>query len=306
MSSLPRSRGNPSARYTVDGRPVPEPTEQPTAGLQSVNAAYFETLAIPLRTGRLIEESDREDSELVAVVSEAFAEREYPGRSALGERITVRDASREIVGVVGDIKQERMNFAGSEGEQIYLPLAQAPLRTPRFALRTLGDPGALAADVRRVVWAVQPDQPVAGLRTLEDFVDESLAGPRAISTFLMVMGGIALALAAMGIYGVMAHSVAQQQREIGIRMALGAARGSIVGMVTRSGLLLVGFGLLAGLPLTYLMYRGTVSGLGIFDADVGFGLPGALAATLLAVAAFATIVPARRASGVSPGVVLRD
>ena len=120
------------------------------------------------------------------------------------------------------------------------------------------------------------------------------------------MGAIALALAAMGIYGVMAHSVTQQQREIGIRMALGASRGTVVGMVARSGLLLVGIGLAAGLPLAYLMLRSTMTGLGLFETDIRFWVPGALAAALVAVAVVATVVPAGRASGVAPVSALKE
>jgi putative ABC transport system permease protein len=197
-------------------------------------------------------------------------------------------------------------LAGRAGEQIYLPMDQAPQRNPSFALRTEGDPGALAADVRQAVWSVEADQPIAEIQTLEAYIDASLAGPRAISLFLTVMGGIALALAAMGIYGVMAHSVTQQRREIGIRMALGAERGTMVRMVARSGLMLVAVGIVMGLPLTYLMYRGTVVSLDLFDADLGFAVPAALAGALVAVAVAAILLPARRASGVAPASALQE
>ena len=306
MSSLPRGRGNPQTRYTVDGRPVPEPTERPTAGFQVVNQRYFETMDIPSRQGRLIEESDRAAAPLIAVVSEAFVAREFPGEDPIGKQITVRDESRQIVGVAGDILQDRMALAGRASEMIYLPIAQFPLRSPSFALRVAGDPTELAADVRQAVWSLEPDQPIGQLRTLQAHIDESLAGPRAISLFLMVMGAIALALAAMGIYGVMAHMVTQQQREIGIRMALGAGRGTVVGMITKSGLALVATGLLLGLPLAYLMFRGTLSMLNLFNAELGFGYPLALSGALVVTAIAATIIPARRASGVAPVSALNE
>ena len=306
MSSLPRGRGNPQTRYTVDGGPIPEPTEQPVAGFQVVNRAYFETMEIPIRKGRYLEASDRADAPMVAVVSEAFVRREFADEEVIGKQITVRGESRRIVGVVGDILQDRMALAGRNGEQIYLPLAQFPLRTPRFALRTAGDPGELAADVRQAIWSVEADQPIAQLRTLQAHMDESLAGPKAISMFLMVMGGIALVLAAMGIYGVMAHAVTQQQREIGIRMALGSGRGTVVSMVARDGLTLVGAGLVAGLPLAFLMFRGTLNMLNLFNAEMGFAYPLALSGALLVVAVAATLIPARRASGVAPVAALKD
>ena len=306
MSSLPRGRSNPRTRYSVDGRPALEPNEQPVAGLQSVNAAYFETLDVELRRGRLIGDEDRADSDPVAVVSEGFARREFPGDDAIGQRITVSGESRGIVGVVEDITQERMALAGRAGEQIYLPVGQAPLRNPSFAVRIAGEPSTASADVRAAVWSVEADQPIAQLQPLQAFMDESLAGPRAISAFLVVMGGIALALAAMGIYGVMAHSVQQQQREIGIRMALGAGRGTVVGMVTRSGLTLVGLGVVAGLPLAYLMFRGTMAGLDLFETDIDYWYPLALGGSLIGVAVLATVLPARRASAIAPVAALRE
>ncbi len=306
MSNLPRGQMAARAPYTVDGRPETGTAEPPTAGLQIVNPAYFETMRIEARQGRVFTEADRADAPLVAVVSEAFVRREFPDVDPIGRQITVREQSRQVVGVAGDVLQERIRLVGQGGEQIYLPIAQIPLRTSSFALRARTDPTALAADVRQAVWSVEADQPIALLRTLQAHIDESLAGPRAIALFLTVMGAIALSLAAMGVYGVMAHSVAQRQREIGIRMALGARRGTVVGMLSRAGLLLVALGALLGLPLALLMFRGTAVGLNLFDADLGFSYSIALSATLIAVAVAATVLPARRASDVPPVAALRE
>ena len=308
MSSLPRGRGNPSVGYTMDGRPRPEEGEQPVAGLQTVSPGYFETLGIPLRRGRGVEPTDREASQPVVVVSEALVRREFPAEDPLGRTVTLSGETepRTVVGVVADIVQDRIQLAGDGGEAFYVPLAQKPPRALSFALRLPGDPTALAGDVRRAVWSVNPDQPVAQLRTLDDFVAESLAGPRAISLFLMVMAVIALLLAALGIYGVIAHAVAQRQREIGIRMALGAARGTVVGMITRGGMALAGVGMLVGLPLSYLMYRMAASALNIFEGDVGIALAGGVGLLLGVVALLATWLPARRASAVQPVAALRS
>jgi len=306
MSSLPRSMGSSRTRYTVDGREVPDRIDQPTAGLQVVNPGYFETMSIPLGRGRPFTDVDQFDSEPVALVSEAFGTREFGGEDPIDRQITVAGTSRRIVGVVPTILQERMRITGRAGEQIYLPASQAPRRSAMFAVHTSDDPSTLAAAVRQAVWSVEPDQPVANLRTLQAAIDESLAGPQSIALFLSLMGGIALALAAMGIYGVMSHSVMQQQREIGVRMALGAGRGTVVGMVARSGLSLVGVGVVAGLPLAFLMYRGTMTGMGLFEAEIGFGYPLALAGALIGVAVLATILPARRASGVTPVMALKE
>ncbi|MCG6990017.1 MAG: ABC transporter permease [Gemmatimonadetes bacterium] len=306
MSSLPRGRSNPSARYTVDGRPAPEPTQQHTASLQTVNPEYFTTMGIPLLQGRGIGDTDREGGQKVAVVSKALVAREFPGEDPLGKSITVRGSSRMIVGVAGDILQDRIAIAGRGGEAIYLPLAQEPSRMVSFALRFAGDPALRSADVRRAVWAVNPDQPVAELRTLDAYVAESLAGPRAIATFLNAMVVIALALAAMGIYGVLSHAVAQQRREIGIRMALGAGRRSVVGMVTRSGVTLAGLGMVLGLPLAWLMSRAVESALSIFDSGATLAQAAGVAAMLAVVALVSTWIPARRASGVDPQTALRQ
>ncbi len=308
MSSLPRGRNNPFTRYTVEGRPVPEEGEQPTAGLQAVTPSYFQVLEVPIVQGRGIEDTDRDDGQPVVVVSQAFVRREFDGTDPLGRAITLagEDAPRVIVGVAADIVQERIQLAGDRGEAVYVPLAQHPPRAPSFAVRVAGDPTSVAGDVRHAVWSVDPDQPVAHVQTLDAFVAESLAGPRTISQFLGVMGVVALLLAALGIYGVMAHAVTQQQREIGIRMALGAGRGSVVGMVTRSGLTLAGAGMLLGLPLAWLMYTRAAGALDLFEARSGLTWAGGVVVALSIVATVATWLPAHRASGIHPVAALRD
>jgi predicted permease len=306
MSSLPRGRGNPTARYTVDGRPTPEEGQQPTAAVQTVSPAYFSTLQIPLVEGRGVEDADAADAQKVAVVSSAFVAREFPEEDPMGKTITVAGASRVIVGVVGDILQDRIAIPGRDGEAIYLPLAQQPPRSLAFAVRFSGDPTVQAGDVRQAVWAVNPDQPLAQIRTLDAHVAESLAGPRAIATFMNALAAVALALAAMGVYGVMAHAVAQQRRDIGIRMALGAGRGTVLRMVTTSGLSLAGLGMVLGLPLAWLMSRAVGSALNIFGARTGMGESVPVAVVLVLVALVASLLPARRASGVLPAAALRE
>jgi putative ABC transport system permease protein len=306
MSSLPRGRGNPSTPYAVEGRPPANEGEAPFAGLQAVNPDYFSTLEIPLLRGRGIESTDRAETQPVVVVSQALVDREFPSEDPLGRTVRFRNRSWTVVGVVANIVQERIAEVGNRGEAFYVPAAQSPFRMPSFALRTAGDPEALSAEVRQAVWAVNPDQPIARLRTLDAHVAESLAGPKAVSAFLAAMGLIALVLAALGIYGVMAHSVAQQQREIGIRMALGAGRSSVVAMVTAKGMSLAGAGMALGLPLAYLMYRVVAAALNLFLSDLGVAYALWVAAALAAVALVATWLPARHASGVLPTAALRE
>lgn len=310
MNSLPRGQGgNPTRSYRIEGRTLPEGVEEPTAMFQVVNPGYFSTLEVPILHGRGIEPSDREDTRPVVVVSESFARREFEDpASALGEQLWIGDAeeSRTIVGVSRTILQERIPLAGSQGELMYVPLAQLPLRVPSFALRFPGDPRTATADVREAIWAVNPDQPLGQIQTLDAWVATSLSGPRVLSIFLGAMGGIALLLAAMGIYGVMAHAVTQQQREIGIRMALGAAPGRVVGMVTRSGLSLVGIGMFLGLPLSFLMYRLAATTLNLFEAELGTSYAIWVTVALAVIATVSTLLPARRATGVHPVAALKE
>lgn len=303
MASLPRSRGNPSTAFTVDGRPEPEPSERPSALYQTVDPGYFDNLGIELVAGRFLAESDGVDASGVAVVTRGFSSRFFADEGSLGHRITVRGESREIVGVVGDVLQSRMpgddGFEGSD-PLIFLPMAQQTRRAMAFAVRSASDdPAALSAEVRAAVWSVDPDQPIGLLRTLDDHVWESLSGPITIARFLTIFGVIAMALAALGIYGVIAHSVSQQTREIGIRMALGAERGDVVRRITGQGLTLSGIGILIGLPLAWAMTKVIASSLnGIADLTAGsFPL---ILAGLTAVAIIASYLPARRAAAVEP------
>jgi hypothetical protein len=292
----------------VEGYTRPENTEEPRAVYQAVNPDYFATMEVSILEGRGLREADREDAEPVAVVSQGFVDREFPDGAAVGERIRVgnEETFRTIVGIAENTVQQRISLNGEGTQAIFVPVAQAPGRAISFALRLPGDPNAAIADVREAVWAVNPDQPLARVQTLDAFVAESLAGPRAISLFLMGMGGIALLLAAMGIYGVMAHAVAQQQREIGIRMALGAGRGAVMGMVARSGLSLVGIGLVLGIPLSFVMYRLVSRALGLFEGDVGFAYAAGVSGALILVALVSTLLPAGRASGVRPVAALKE
>lgn len=300
MAALPRSRGTPSASFHIEGTPPVEPTERPRTGWQSVNPAYFETLGIPLLSGRSIEAADRGDGRLVAVVNREFVDRWLDGTDPIGQRVQIFGEPREIVGVVENILQSRIALDGRGDATVYVPLDQRPLRNPSFAIRVTGDPTTLAADVRQAIREVDPDQPVTLLRTLDDHMRESLAGPRAIGIFVLGLGSLAMILAAIGIYGVMAHNVVQARREIGIRMAIGAQPGRVVGMITRNGLTMTGIGLLAGVPLAFLVYRGVVSSLNLFEVELSSSYALYAAGMLALVATLASWLPARRAARVPP------
>lgn len=306
MGALPRSRGTPSTTFQIEGAPPVEATERPRTGWEAVNPAYFETLRIPLLSGRLIEDTDRGDTRSVIVVNREFADTWLGEGDPIGRRVELFGEMREVVGVVGNITQSRISIQGLSEAAVYLPLDQRPLRNPAFALRVAGDPTMVAADIRRAIREVDPDQPVAQIRTLDDHIRESLAGPRVIGYFVLGLGILAMVLAAIGIYGVMAHNVLQARREIGIRMAIGARPGRVVGMITRNGLTLAGIGLLAGVPLSFLVYRGVVSALDLFEVDLSSAYALSAAGMLVAVAVLASWLPALRAASVQPVSALQN
>jgi putative ABC transport system permease protein len=306
MSTLPRSQSTPNTTFHIEGTQPAEDNDRPQTGWQAVNAAWFETLGVPLVSGRYIEASDRADTRPVVVVNGEFADRWFGGDDAVGKRIEVFGESREIVGVVGNIMQSRIALNGRGEAAVYLPIEQRPLRNPAFALRVAGETSAVAGAVRAAIRQVDPDQPVAELRTLDEHISASLAGPRMIGLFVSALGVLAMVLAAIGIYGVMAHNVMQARREIGIRMAIGARPGRVVGMFARYGLVLTGIGLLAGVPLAFLVQRGVVSSLNLFEVQISpaYALGGA--ALLAGVAGLASWLPALRAAHIQPASSLQN
>jgi putative ABC transport system permease protein len=306
MASLPRSRGNPSAPFQIEGRTPVDPSERPQSGWQAVNPAYLATLRIPLVSGRALLDSDRADSPPVALVNQEFVRRHFPAEEPLGRRIEIQGTAREIVGVVANIIQSRIPDGADEEPAVYLPIAQEPLRNPAFALEITGDPGTISAEVRRAISRVDPDQPIALVRTLQTHIEESLAGPRVLGLFVLALGLLAMILAAVGIYGVMAHSVVQANREIGIRMAIGARQSQVVAMITRRGIVLTAIGLAAGVPISLLIQRGVHNALNLWEVDVPPDYALIAAAMLAFVALLASWLPALRAAQVAPVRALQN
>ena len=191
-------------------------------------------------------------------------------------------------------------FDGFTEPAVFIPAAQRPLRNVAYALKVNGDPLALAADVRNAVWSVDPDQPISQMQTLQQFIDVELAAPKFLGLFVAVLAGLALFLSGIGIYGVMGHTVIQERREMGIRLAVGARGGQLVGMVTRRGLAMSAAGLILGLPLSFLIHRSVMSTLTLFEADLGIGITLWAGGVLAAVAVLASYIPARGAAKVEP------
>ena len=300
LAGLPRGRSIPNSFFNIEGQEYDDPNDRPRTNWDAVSPGFLETLQIPMASGRWLEETDREDTPLVAVVNREFTSRFFPDGEAIGQRVVLRDQTREIVGVIQDFTQRRIPFDGIVEPAMFFPAAQDPLYNVAFMVRTTGDPASLASDVRTAVWSVDPDQPIALMRTLEEHIDTELAAPRVLGIFVGGLCALAMFLSAIGIYGVMAHSVLQERREIGIRMAVGARGGQMVGRVTKKGLVLTGIGMALGAPLAFLTHRSVMMALNLFDAEVGPGVALWAGGILLAVAALATYLPARGAARVQP------
>ncbi len=235
------------------------------------------------------------------MVNESFVDSFFPDEDPIGKTVTLLKTSRRIVGISRDVFQTRMpeKEGGKIGPVVYLPMEQQPVRSMSLALRTDAAVQALAPRLRAAVWTVDPEQPVAAIQTLEEHIATQLSGPRSINLVLTLFGATALFLSALGIYGVMAHGVAQKTREIGIRMALGAAGRDVIRLVARQGLRLAALGLLIGSPLAFALNRAVGAAFsGAYGISPSFLL--AIVGVLVSVAFVATYLPARRASHIQP------
>ncbi|HEX4546005.1 MAG TPA: ABC transporter permease, partial [Candidatus Acidoferrum sp.] len=299
VAFLPFSDMLAGTDFTIVGRPAPAPGDAPITNVVIAMPAYFSTMRIPLRRGRLFAERDTAEAPRVFVVNETFARRYFPNDDPLGRRLVVAMGDTvpgEIVGVVGDIKQTALQ----EGEQptVYFTYSHLPIGFMTLVVRSAW-PHHQLAPVTSVIRSIDPDLPVAEVATMEELISESTAQPRFNSLLLALFSCVALLLAAVGLYGVLAFAVAQRTREIGIRMALGASPAAILHSVVGQGLGLMLSGLGSGFALAFGLTRFLASFLfGVTPTD-----PATFAgvATLLAVVALlACYVPARRATRVDP------
>jgi putative ABC transport system permease protein len=308
-SDAPLGDGPPYWSFAVAGVEQPGPDVVQDAVIFRTTPDYFRTFAIPLLRGRLYDASDRGDAAPVALVSQALAQRYWPDRSPLGARITLGNPAdtssvwMTVVGVVGDVRQE--GPAAAAYPQLYLPLAQVSSRSLLIALRTPGDPPSLTPAVKRAVSAIDPGLALGRVATMEERVAGALARPRVNALLLGGFAATALVLAALGIYGVIAYSVVQRTRELGIRMALGARAADVLQLVLRQGMAPVLGGLalgLAGAAVASRVLRGLLYGVGGTDLTTY----AAVATFLAAVALLASYLPARQAAAADPVVALRN
>jgi putative ABC transport system permease protein len=291
--------------FTVAGRPPNPSGTDPSANYRVVGADYFAALSIPVLRGRALRATDTEPAPPVAVIDEAFARQYFAGEDPLGRGIDIgngTDAIYEIVGVVGSVHHEGLHTAPRP--TMYVPYHQDAFSTMWVMVRTSGDPMALAHSARQTLRALDPTLPAAAMAPLSSVIDESIAERRFAMLLLAVFASVALFLAAVGLYGIVAYAVSQRTQEIGVRMAVGAGRGDVMWMVLGEGMTLAAIGVVIGLGAAVALAQYTASMLfGVTPLDaVSYA---ATAAVLLAVAALACYVPARRASSIDPLQALR-
>ncbi|HEX4637910.1 MAG TPA: ABC transporter permease [Chthoniobacterales bacterium] len=291
--------------FIPEGRPLTV-DENRDAMFSAITGDYFRALQIPLLAGRIFEVRDNADAPKVVIINEAIAKRHFgSAAAAIGKRLSIwRDEKfmREIVGVVGDTKTS--SLTGEGGAQIYVPNAQEKFNLMGLVIRTAGDPAAFAATLRHEVQALDKDQPIYNVRTMDDVVANSLGTRRVSMQLFTVFAIAALLLAAIGIYGVMAYTVTQRTQEIGIRMALGAQKSDVLRLVVRHGMILTVIGVVAGLVGAFALTRviaNLLFGVGASDPATFI----AISLLLLTVAFIACYLPARRATLVDPIQALR-
>jgi putative ABC transport system permease protein len=291
--------------FNIEGRPAIDPSDSPSTNYYAVTPEYFRAMGIRLVRGRLFTPQDDAKAPRVAIVNETMARQHFPNEDPIGKRINIStgpDAWREIVGIVGDIKQYGVDKATSA--QSYEPFAQVPFSSVNVVIRTSGSPAALLGALRPVVYAVDKDQPIGAIRPLEEIVADNIARQRFAVTLLSVFSGVALVIAAVGIYGVMAYNVVQRTGEFGIRMALGAQQRDVLRLVLMQGGKLIGLGLVIGLAATLAVSR--AMGSMLFNTSASDPLTLASITVLLAaVALVACFFPANRATKVNPIEALR-
>ena len=299
--------------FTISGKPDSDLSSRPGAGFQMVTPGYYQTFGIQMVKGRSFTEQDSASGLHVAVVNQNFVKRFLGGADPLTQRVVVEQLipgvtklgppiEWQIVGVfhdvrIGDFREQ--NFA-----EIDVPFWQIPWPQAAMAVRTSGDPAAMSKTVAAAVQSLDPDLPLANVRTMDQILDQSMAGDRFDTILLGTFAAVALILAALGIYGVMAFAVAQRTHEIGLRIALGADSANVLGLIIREGMILTGAGLVLGLGGGFMVghaMKSRLFGIGAIDP----GAFAAVAVVLVCAALLACCVPAMRAMRVDPTVALR-
>ncbi|MBI4513638.1 MAG: ABC transporter permease, partial [Gemmatimonadetes bacterium] len=302
VTILPGPFATSRTEYSVEGGSV-RSGEVPSVEFRGVTPAYFRTLNIPVVRGRSFARQDREDSPPVAIINQAMARRHWADGDPIGKRLTLGSVTREIVGVVRDFRVE----GGPSRESpptVYLPALQRPYRSMALVVGTTTHASAVAGAVRAQVRAVDPGLPLYNVRTMREFFRSEFQGLSIMPKILGVLAAVALLLAVIGVYGVIAYSVSQRTGEIGIRTALGARQADILTLVVKQGVVLTAIGVSLGLGAALAVTRGLgwlLLGVSAFDPVIFVGAT----ACLVVAAVAACYFPARRAARLDPMVALR-
>jgi predicted permease len=305
---MPMSGSNASVSFTVEGHALAK-SDHPSEALGIALPGFFETMKIPLIAGRTFANADRTTTAPVAIIDQAFAKKYFPGVNPIGRHMTadlgdgvVEHPVREIVGVVGNMKQ--FGLTGEAAPHYYLPWTQALVTNPYLCIRTTGDPIALERTMKATIAGMDANIPTYRVHPLQYYVSEAAAQTRFQTLLLTAFASIALLLAAVGLYGVLAYIVQQRALEIALRLAVGAQRGDVLRMILKRGMTLAAIGVAAGLAISFVVTRFIATllyGVKPFDA-LTFG---AMSLVLLAVAFVASVAPAYRAAETDPMTTLR-
>jgi predicted permease len=298
---------HPSGSFGIAEKPTGPNDPGPHGDKGWATPGYIAAMQIPLLQGRWFSETDRKDSPPVAVIDDMLAKAYWPGANPIGGHLRLggKDSPPvEIVGVIGHVRKDSLEVEENKGV-IYRPMAQQPVDEAVFVVRTKMNPDAMRTPMTEAVRAVDSTEAVYEVATLSSFVGDSLAARHLLVWLLTMFGGLALLLAAIGIYGLLSFTASQRTTEIGIRMAMGAQRWQVVSLMLRESLVLMGAGILAGLLLTFVAQRILVHSFAAMESGLSLSLVFA-AFSLLVAAAIASIVPARRSASVDPVVALRN
>jgi putative ABC transport system permease protein len=306
INFMPFAGPGAGTNFEIAGRPKPLPGQDLVTGVCVADQNFFPAMQIGLKRGRMFTAQEVSEMHHVVVVNEALVNKYFPHEEALGQRLTINMKNEnvpcEIIGIVADVKHAQLDKPAEP--MSYWPLAELPYNAMTFVLRTRGEPQFAAAAARQVIQTLDPQQPVADVRTLASMLGNSIARQRFNTLLLAIFATVALLLAAIGIYGVLAYAVTQRTHEIGIRAALGASGADILQLILRQGMRLALLGVAVGLVAALMLTR-LVKSL-LFDVSATDPLTyGALTLLLVGVAGLACWLPARRAAKVDPLVALR-